>query len=168
MIRDEEIKRLEMYSESLGLPVVWKQYVPYSKSHGAAVIIENDVPVRLEMVTWKRKSKTQIVLDFIHELAHHMSWIYKGRKDSPELLEAMYATNPNKNQRKLVYEMEKEDSNYRLLIYRELGIKIEEWKLLLDIAVDIWYYKHWWLTGKQPSIKQTRKTKRGMKVNYAT
>lgn len=166
-IRDEEIKRLIKYSEGLNLPVKWVERTPYSDDPGAMVISHDGVPECLEMYVWPGKSKTQIILDFLHELGHQLGWIYNNRTDPPELLEACSTDNPDKKQRKLIYEMEKRDAVYRDYVYNEVGIKIPHWKLDVDIALDLWYYKYWWRTNKHPTKQQFKRKEKELKIlNY--
>lgn len=173
-IRDEEIKKLENYAKGLGLKVEYKQH--HKGDPGAALISSNGVSERIEMYLWPRKSKTQIVLDFLHELAHHMGFVYRGRVDDPALLEALIEESerqPNDPRipiakRKLIYDCEKSDSQYRLMIAREVGIKISEEKIKYDIELDIWVYRHYWKHGDLPTRYQTRTKKRQLKEKYAS
>lgn len=162
MSRDQEIKRLELYAKGLGIRVHWTQMTPYKTYRAAMHTYYNADPI-LEMVISKNKSKTQIILDFLHEIAHHVSWIYNNRKDKPEVIEALNAGAPTREQRKIIYEMERDDATYRKTIYYEVGIKIKEQKLDLDIAMDTWMYKYYWLQGKLPTLKLLARKKKELK-----
>lgn len=162
-IRDDEIKRLIQYAKSLGLTVAWKEHK--RGDPGATWLQTDNVPVGIEMFVYKGQSKISIILTLLHELAHHLEFVYNGRKDSPELIEALYQadnkhTVVSKAQRKLIFETEKAACPYRELIANELGLKIPMYKLKADIDLDIWIYKHYYLTGKLPTNNEIALQKR--------
>lgn len=167
MIRDQEIKRLEQYSAGLGLPVRRRKYE--GDGTGAKVVISSDGnPEYILMNIWPGKSKTQIILDLLHEIGHQLGFIYNGRQDPPELMEALQADKPNKKQRKLIYEMEKRDAQYREFAYQETNIKIPKAKLLIDIELDIWFYRNWYLTGKPCTTKELVTKRNQLRSKYAS
>jgi hypothetical protein len=153
MIRDEEIKRLINYAKALGVTV---QFKPFSPHIGTGALWEeyNGV-VTITLFTWCSQSKTRVVLDLLHELAHHKSFIKQGRTLSNKDYAASRADELSltKSQRKTIYKYEKEDAEYRLGIYKELDLKIPLWKLKLDIELDVWFYKEAWKGGKLPSSR---------------
>lgn len=163
-IRDQEIKRLEQYAKGLGLKV---EYRPARRGYnvGAEIVSIEGVSTQVILYTHSRMSKTMLVLNFLHELGHHLSWIYKNRKDDPALLEALYAEGnrkPNdppipKAQRKLIYLMEKEDAEYRHFVALEVGIKISEKRQALDKAIDLYGYHYYYAHGEHPTQKQVDK-----------
>ena len=77
-IRDNELARIVKYAQGLGIKVVWKQHVPGQNT--GATWSEDVNGTEIEMYMWPDKSKTKTILDFIHELAHHMAWVESGRK----------------------------------------------------------------------------------------
>ncbi len=166
MIRDQEIKRLEQYAKGLGLKVEYKQHQPGNAS--AELLSYNGVSDTIVMYLWQNKSKTQIVLDFLHELAHHLSWIHRDRKDDPALLEALIAEDARKEsdpplpkaQRKLIYQCEKRDAEFRAIIAHEVGIKVSAAKQELDRLLDVWIYEYYYRTGKFPTRELRRKKTR--------
>lgn len=156
-IRDQEIKRLEQYAKGLGLRVEYK-VGKRGSGVGAEIVYHDGVASHITLYTYSRISKKRLILNFLHELGHHLSWIYKNRKDNTMLLEALYADamlkkgeQLPKHQRKLIYLMEKEDAEYRNNIAHEVGITLPENTLKVDIALDIWIYKYYYLYGKYPS-----------------
>ena len=161
-IRDEEIKRLIQYAKSLGLSVAWKDYK--RGDPGATWLQADNKPVGIEVYVYKGQPKISIIMVLLHELAHHLEFIYNGRKDSPELVEALYMADAEENlskaQRKLIYETEKAACPYREMIANELSLKIPMYKLKADIDLDIWIYKHYYLTGKLPTQNEINLEKR--------
>lgn len=160
-IRDEEIARIVKYAQGLGITVTWKVHKKGDNTGASWSTDGSDIT----MYTEPTKTKTQIILDFIHELAHHMAFIADGRTVKKKVDDAFGAMddeeNPaTKDERRLVYMSEKEDSFYRYKVYDELGIKIPLWKLEVDRQLDVWYYKHYWRTGKDPIRKQVRKKRK--------
>jgi hypothetical protein len=164
-IRDKEIARLEKYAESLGLRVFWRKHkrgLP-----GAVWEIENN-EVRLIMYTWPRMSKTLIILNFLHELSHHLAWVYNNR-ELPKSVDKAFAKEMislTSNDKRIIYETEKEDSKYRLIIAHELDIRIPEWKIKLDIEVDIWFYYTFYKEGKYPTLTRVLAKQKELRSNY--
>jgi len=174
MVRDEEIKKLENYARGLGLRVEYR--TAKRGDPGASLISVNGISERIVMYLWPRKSKTQIVLDFVHELAHHMGFVYNGRVDNPALLDALIEEDDRKDgdkpitkaKRKLIYECEANDSKYREMIIREIGLHLPEAKFKIDLELDLWVYKHYYLTGNLPTTKEFTKKKSEVKEKYAS
>lgn len=154
MIRDSEIDRLIKYAQSMGLTVHFKPYKPGNA--GALWEIGGDGRPFLTMYTWPRQSKTRLILNFIHELAHHLAWVYNNRELSNSLINALNKDDEGKNltkrERYLIYKAEKDDAEYRDQIMQELDIKIPVYKYLADVKVDIWFYKQFYLKGEYPSL----------------
>lgn len=171
-IRDNEIKKLENYAKGLGLRVEYRNHRPGDP--GAALISVDGISEKIVMYIWPRKPKSQIVLDFLHELAHHMGFVYKGRRDDPALLNALIEEGDRKPKdppiekakRKLIYECEKSDATYRSMIAHEVGITIPEHKLKMDIELDIWVYRYYYLTGNLPTADKFRDKKKLIKRKY--
>jgi len=68
-----------------------------------------------------------------------------------------------KKQRKIVYDMEKADSSYRLEIAHELDLKISKEKIQDDIDLDNAVYKYYYLNNKFPTSKQLYQIIKGLK-----
>jgi hypothetical protein len=163
-IRDQEITRIEKYAAGLGIKVTWVRHKKRGDNTGAEWTTDGS---EIYMYIWPGKTKTQIVLDFVHELAHHMAWLADGRKITNKV-EAAFGEmcndtkhNPaSKDARRIVYEIEKADAAYRDKVWDELGIQIPRWKMEVDRKLDIWFYKYYWRTGKDPIRKVCRKKRK--------
>lgn len=162
-VRDKEIERLEQYAYGLGI-----KSISYKKPSGDAtgaewVLLDND-EVELVFYVHTRLSKRSLILNFVHELAHHLSWIYRNKKEDPKVLDSLQREYSRtkldpllpKEKRKLIYQTEKEDAEYREMIWREVDIKIPIEYLYADRECDIWYYKQYHLTGHFPIVDRTR------------
>jgi len=159
-IRDVEITRIEKYAAGLGIKVSWIT----RRKRGDCTSAEWTTDGKeIIMYNWAGKTKTQIILDFVHELAHHMAWLADGRKIAGYVDDAFAAYGEDtdkpasKEKRRVVYEIEKSDAQYRDKVWDEVGIKIPRWKLEVDRKMDIWFYKYYWRTGKDPIRKLCRK-----------
>lgn len=164
-IRDLELSRMIKYAEGLGVRVSFRIH----KNHDAAALWEVlDGNVTIVLFTWPKQSKTTLILNFLHELAHHKAWINANREFSKSV-EAATST-PDKDltdhQRYLVYKEEKNDAKLRLGIANELNLKIPEWKIKVDIANDNWYYYRWWKTGEDPSRTERIKKEKQFTRKY--
>jgi len=167
-IRDREIERLVKYAEGLGLRVEWKRH--RRGDPGATWDMDGSV---IEVFTWPSQSKTTIILNIVHELAHHMAWIYAQRKKDEAVDAAIIADNessaeepPPKAQRKLIYLSEKNDTKYRPKIMHEVGIKLPKYKVAADKALDIWCYRHYYKKGNYPGVGALRAKQRELRAKY--
>jgi intein/homing endonuclease len=112
-------------------------------------------------------------MNIVHELGHLLSWIYNGRQDPKELIEALQAESERKDQtipkdkRKLIYEMEKHDTKYWDYIVTELGINISKNELKVRKLLDIWIYRMYYLQGDFPSLERIRGKREELTRKYA-
>ena len=160
-IRDEELKRVEKYAQGLGIKISYKKY----KRGGdqAAWTVDGS---EIELFLRNSDSKTQIILDLIHELGHHMHWIYNNRKIPIKLDIALGRENPTKKQRQEIYKDEINGAQYHLVIFKELGLKIPEWKVELERDLQLWIYKKFYVTGKWPTKKERLLVKKELTFKY--
>lgn len=171
-IRDLELSRLEKYAAGLGIKVHYRKATRNSPAAEHVVIGTKPFIV---LYTYSKISKTQLILNFVHELAHHMSWVYKNRKDDPALIEALVEEDARgeddppieKNKRKLIYEMERDDADFRDNVIHELDIKVSPKKIWIDKELDKWVYKRYYLTGKYPTTKEVKEQEKALRRSYA-
>jgi len=174
MRRSEEIKRLEQYAKGLGVNIHYRKY-PKGGTDGAHITILNSYTSEMVVYYNSRTSKKDIVLKLIHELGHHLSWVYRGRQDSTALMDALvveadrHPEDPPipKAKRKLIYEMEKADTQYWEFIVTELGIKLPKEELELERQLDIWIYKQYYLKGDIPSVFEIKVKRQELVDKYA-
>jgi len=166
-IRDEEIKRLEKYSEGLGMKVTYRKKTP--NSPWAEWVIDGS---EIFIYDHPKISKTQMILSFLHELGHAHDHLANNRERNRDLEIALKAednrTNEaiDKNMRFLIYEDEKQGAEHRLKIAHEVGIKVPEWKIKLDIELDIWSYYQYYLKGDHPSVTEYNLKYKELKRKY--
>ncbi len=171
-VRDAELERMHKYAESLGLKVIYRKCK--GEDVGAVVTAIDGVPQTLTLYSWPGKSKTQQVLDFSHELAHMISFIYKGRRDSQQLLDALVEEGDrkpgdkpiSKRKRKLIYECERKDSEYRANVIAEMNIKVPEYKWRADVDLDNWFYHYFYINGNYPTHKMILEKKKELRNKY--
>lgn len=165
-VRDEELKRLEQYAKGLGIRVVWKEYVPHT--HTRAEWVSDGTEIT--MYTRKNDSKVKLILTLIHELSHHLGWVWRGRPGSMKSDQILIAADEGqeltKDQRKILYQEEVGDYVYRENIYEEVGVKIPKYIFLADIDLDKYIYRTYYLTGKYPTYKRIQKKKKELLAKY--
>jgi len=172
MTRSEEIKRLEQYAKGLGADIIYRKH-ERGNTDGAYIVVLNTYKSQVVVFKDSRTTKKELVLNIIHELGHLLSWIYNGRQDPKELIEALQAESERKNQvipkdkRKLIYEMEKHDTKYWDYIVTELGINISKNELKARKLLDIWIYRMYYLKGEFPSLQKIREKKEELMRKYA-
>lgn len=174
MRRSEEIKRLEQYAKGLGVNIHYRRYKRGS-TDGAHIVVLNSYTSEMVVFYNSRTTKLELIFKIIHELGHHLSWIYRGRQDSKDLIEALIAETYRepghppipKNQRKLIYEMEKYDTKYWEYVITELGIKIRKDLLDLEKYLDVWVYKQYYIKGEFPTSKEINFKREQLTEKYA-
>lgn len=151
MIRDNEIKRLVSYLNGLGVKVTF-----YSKnnSEGEADWATDGSEICVYSV--KKKSKTKILLDLIHE-AGHMVWFIHAKDRQPDLkyeeaLERPTDSTP-KHLRKKILSTEIEGTKWWDTIIKDVDIKLPKWKIEASKEFDIWMYEVYYETGLFPAGK---------------
>jgi hypothetical protein len=156
-IRDREIERIVKYAEGLGLTVEWHKS-GYGDP-GASWVREDQ---KIHIYTYPRMTKTITILNFLHELGHHMDWIYSNQEISVETEQAYqledaripYKSPPiPKEQRKLIYDSERAGIKYMINIARELNLKLKEDRILEEMELDTYIYYVYYITGDNPRVK---------------
>jgi hypothetical protein len=145
---EKELDRLEKYAEALGIRVVYK-----SKQRGDNkaewAVDGTEITIYLD----KNESTTQIILDLLHELGHHMHWVYNNRSVPLKLDNALEKENPNKKDREAIYNDEVNGSVYHEVIYKELGLKIPFWKVQVERDQQLMIYEYFLNNNTWPTIK---------------
>lgn len=165
-VRDRELELMTKYAQSLGIRVSFRKHkLGYA---GAEWFIDKQDQQTIILYTWPNQSKTTLVLNFLHELAHALAFVRKGRRLSISVLNAISAPYGaiTEEQRRIVYKEEYNDSKYRWEIVKDLGIGISKWKIELDIALDRWVYYRWWKTTEFPTIEELAKKRKQLRRKY--
>jgi hypothetical protein len=164
MIRDREIERLISYATGLGLQVIYDD-----KTDNNAVASWAIDGSEITLYTLTKQSKTELIIALIHELGHHLHWIYqKQRKPDFKfdeaitremLVENKETTIPTpKHLRKKILDIEKAGAEYWHTVYKDVGLKIPLWKVNMWKEFDIWQYEVYYQKGAFASVK-VRKAK---------
>ena len=97
-----------------------------------------------------------MLLDLLHELAHHKSWILAGKELTKIVIRALNKEEDemSENDKKIIYQTEKYDSKYQYIIAHELGLKIPESKIKISVEQTNWIYKFNWKKNRQPTRKE--------------
>lgn len=162
-----ELTRLVKYAEGLGIKVL---FLNKKKNDPSAEWTMDGSEIRL--YKYKNDTLTNQILSAIHELGHHLSWVNRGRKDDINVHRAIDAMDRagdkpiSKSKRKVIYEMEKFDSQYHEIIYNELGLKIPKYKMLAERDLSNWGYKVYYLTGKDPTQTEFKIKRKELRLKY--
>lgn len=167
-LMQNELNRAIKYAEGLGVKVAFK---PYKKGCPDADWATDGSEINLYVS--KRDSITSTILSLIHELAHHMSFVYEGRKQNVALDSALGTLENlpkgevlSKSKRKIIYDMEKHDSQYQLVIYKELNLNIPEWKVILQRELGNWAYRYYYINGVDAKRKQVKEKYKQLLTKY--
>jgi len=162
-IRDREIERLVKYAESLNISVKFEKHARGLPGAEWAILTDNNR--QITVYKWSRITKTTIILNLLHELAHERSFIKQNRQLDPKVLNAssLPFAEMSKKQRKIIYNMEVSDSIYQMDIAHELDLKISKIKIQDNIDLDNAVYKYYYLNNKFPTSKELHKIIKGLK-----
>ena len=157
-IRDDEIQRLIHYGKGLGVKIVI-----YNKTKAGSAAEWTIDGSLIEVYAGGNKSKTTIILDLIHELAHHIWFIHeKNRQPDLKFEEAIDRANlyqietdaiTPKHLRKKIYDVEVAGTGYWDIIYKDTNLKIPKWKVEASKVFDIWMYQVYYENGHFPKGK---------------
>jgi hypothetical protein len=160
-----ELERLKKYAAGLGIKVTMT--TRDSPENSAEWVTDGS-----EIIIYQtdKHSPLMLCLLILHELAHHMAWIYTGRKGDLKTDRALDAASTlekgevlDKKYRKAIYESERDDSKYQLIIHHEIGSKISVKRLQEEIDYDVWVYRYYYLKGKWPTLKEKKQKRRELK-----
>jgi hypothetical protein len=160
-IRDKELTRVKQYAQALGIKVLIKKQGPEDPEADWA-LDGSQITVYLR----PKQSKTQIILDLIHELGHHQEWVYRGRKTPLKIDTALSRETPTKAQRKHIYDDEVNGAAYQLLIYKEIGLTIPKWKVEVERDLSLASYRYFWLNGDHPTREWRREKRKELIKKY--
>lgn len=163
--KDKEIKRLEQYCKGLGIEISYKQ-----RKTGDPEADWNMDSNKITIYLHSRLTKTQIILNIIHELGHHMDFVYNNRKITDKVDRAWGKENNNlpmsKKQRKVIYDDEVNASKFRSQIIHELNLKISNDLLNMDIDMDLFVYGYFYKHGMYPDVNTCNNKKNELKLKY--
>jgi hypothetical protein len=151
-VKKDDLTRLMKYAESLGIKV----HIKPDSRDGIGAEWDMDTQ-EICLYTHPKMTNHILVLNLLHELGHHLDWIYNNKKESQEEVKAqqmlgssMFGDKSNipKEYRKIIYESEKAGIAYMSLIHKELDLKISRWKVKLNQYMDMKEYESFYRTGK--------------------
>jgi len=194
-IRDAELKRLENYGRSLGITITYDSKSQNSPDDGYFAVVSKKPLIHI--FRNNHSSKIELIFTLLHEISHYLSWVYRGRKNTPTIDRALEAeadrsvtgVSVPKKLRKVIRDLEVGDLEYQDLIVKELNLKINKDLHEKQKQIDAWIFEFYYANGDFPGIDQiknkkaeiyakekrkklrrilSRKTKRSTKTNQAT
>lgn len=165
-LRDKEVSKIIAYAKSLGVTVEFKAAAPQDPAgtyeFGSSIIT---------VYKKSRSSKTYLILTLLHELGHHLDWIYRDKKESKLLERALSRSNTNekkvpKHLRKAIYEMEVDGTHFMPIIAKELDLKIPMWKIEAERDLDRWTYWVYYKENRDPFVKEIKAKRKQLQAEY--
>lgn len=170
-VRDEEIQRLIHYAKGMGVKVII-----YSKSRNGAEAQWTLDGSLIEVFAGPTKSKTEVILDLIHELGHHIWFVHeKNRQPDMKFDEAITRENlfeeeldvpTPKHLRKKIWDVEVAGTAYWDIIVKDTNIKIPTWKIEAAKEFDMWMYEMYYENGHFPKGKFRKDHYRDVQAKY--
>lgn len=162
-IRDKELAQLKKYAQGLGITVTIKPGVAHSNIDAEWALDGSDIT----LYTYSKDNKTDMILKLLHELGHHLEFIYRGRKH-PEVLDKALGMTPPlpKKYRKAIYDNEVSSATYHTVIANEVGLRIPLWKILVERDHQLEIYKYYYLNGKDCSKKEKDQMRKDLIAKY--
>lgn len=168
-LRDKEVSKLLAYAKGLGIKVKFKPY--RTGCPGGEYCNEERT---INVYKWPKQTKTDVILILLHELGHHIDWVYKNKRDPKVLLEALYKEESrtpkdppiSKRLRKRIYQCEYDGTAYMPIIAKELDLKIPMWKVEAEMECDRWVYKQYFITGDIPTTKEVAAKRKELRKQF--
>lgn len=162
MVRDDELNRLVKYALGMGVSVRFKPYVKLSHNRAEWLVDGSEITIYCS----PNESKLGKILSLIHELSHHKAFVKNERKIDPETSQLLDKEDLNKKERKQILNMEIADSSHWEEIYKETNCQFNIEKLYKQREYDIWSYKFYYETDRDPSEKEKRAKKKELRKKY--
>lgn len=167
---DRELKRVVKYAKGLGLSVAFKPYKPRSGTGGYYDGVSKEIVV----YQGSRDTKTDMILVLLHELGHHLDFIYKGKRDPKKLSEALDKEHARKETdpplarhlRQFIFDCEYNGTQYMPVLAKELDLKIPLWKVEAEAKLDQWVYRRYLVHGKDPLRKATKAKRKQLRMQW--
>jgi hypothetical protein len=161
-----ELKRVIKYAEGLGIKVTIKKALPTSPDAEWSTD-----GTEIWAYTRSTKSLTRLILDLLHELAHHMAFVYNNRIVPPHKHAVLRKADEQeskltKRERRSIYIDELHDSYYQEIVFNELNLKIPKYKMFVERDLSNWIYHEFYITGNYPNQKDTRLKRKELVKKY--
>jgi hypothetical protein len=164
----KELTRVVKYAEGLGVKVV---FTKRADQYASAEWLTDGS--QITFYNCEKKGPLRLLLEFYHELAHHLSWVHNGRKTDFKTDQALYREDAKKagevlekKYRKIIYESERNDSLFQEIIHKEINSKIPLGTLKAERDLDVWIYHRYYITGKYPKFKDVTKKRKQLRRKY--
>lgn len=160
-IREKELERMIKYAEGLGIKV---SFMPQLEDGTEAQWEMSGKEIKV--FTKEKQTKLSIILSLIHELGHHLDFVYNKRRHTKKVWDAVHAKSPTKKQRRIIYEDELGGAAYHEIIYNELNLKIPLWRVRVERDLTLELYKKQIDNPEGASNKEIRDIKRKLIERY--
>jgi oligoendopeptidase F len=150
MIRDREIDRLINYCQAFNIKVIFN-----TEMDSDAEWTLDGTEIRINRT--RNSNKTDLILTLIHELGHHLWFVYKKERQpdlkfdeaiTREFFSENRKSNTPKRLRKKILDIEREGLRYWDIVVKDTDIKIPTWKIEMQKEFDIWQYEVYYKTAK--------------------
>ena len=124
--RQQDLDKLLKYARGLGVKVT---FLPYERGHPTKGIPAsyNSDDKAITITMRKRKTKTDTILDLLHELGHHLDWLHRGKEYRKALDDALYKEYKDMSiaERELILKDEESGTAFMTKIAIEVDIKMK-------------------------------------------
>jgi hypothetical protein len=166
-VRDDELKRLTQYANSMGVRVVYKTLTS-SSTAAADWSLDGD---EIRIFISPKSSKINTILCLIHELGHQLSHIYDDDRKNPRslvrALEKEAESIPlTRHQRWLILKSELAGMQWWHIIYNETKMSFPIKKMWLMRDWDQWWYTYYFQVGRPPKKSECAEKLRQLREVY--
>lgn len=161
-IREKEIERLIKYAGGLGVKVLFSKRL--SDDSLAEWYTDG---TQITVFEKEHKSKLEMVLSLIHEIAHACEFIRNNNRQFDEKLEeALLNEEEKKRHRNKIYDWEEKSTQWWEEIYRDTDCKFPIYRLYIQREFDLFQYEVYRETGKFPNRKNRNDKRKELKEKY--
>ena len=162
-IREKELERLVNYAKGLNISIKFKKDFPGNDAAGSCTTDAREIEI------FKSKSKIEIIMTCIHEIAHALFSIHEYDRVPPSALnEAFCSLEDKKRERRIIYIYERDSAAYWDIIYKETEMSFPYYWLQRQRDFDVWQYLYWWQHGEWPSYEQKIAKRKKLRRKYVS
>jgi len=166
-LRDREIQKLREYAKTLGIQKV--EIRSHSDCYHAFIV---DNPKEIHINKRLHKCKLEIIMSFLHELAHAEYEFLHGQTVPDICYEYFWKKDKNlikvvpKKYRYAIMKFEIDSLKLMPLLAQALLLKIPLWKVKLNMEFDQWNYKEYYKRGEFPPRREERIKRKQLMEKY--
>lgn len=145
--QDRDIAKLKKFANSFGLRIYYRRYTRYTD----AALYQGGQFITIFVSS--TTSKTEIILSLLHELGHHIDWIFNKRNDrDTQKAYTEFEAKDHKKYSKIILDLEKEGIKHMTTIHKLLELEIPLKLVKQQQKIDTFHYDFFYKHARPPTV----------------